>query len=125
MLKAIETFQHPVTDNQTPEYIIFSHFLAGEMLYKTENNDSALLQFEKAISLYENRLEDEIKERIFWALYNTGNINAQIGEEDKALKIFKNLIDSDEGEGSLWKKMSLESYQSLSNKISYENYLNQ
>ena len=124
-LQAVKRYNHPVTKPDTPLFIIHSHFLAGEMLYKVQNNESALAQFEKTIGLYENRQEPEIRERIHWAHYHRGNLYAQQGQEEKALKIYKDLIDSPEGEGSLWKKMAIESYQSLARQMSYQNYLNQ
>ena len=82
-------------------------------------------QFEKNIGLFENRQEPDIRERIHWAHYHRGNLYAQQGQEEKALKIYNDLIDSTEGEGSLWKKMAIESYQSLARQMSYQNYLNQ
>ena len=124
-LQAVDRYRHPVTKPDTPLFIIHSHFLAGEMLYKVENNESALAQFEKTISLYQERKEPEIRERIYWALYHSGNLYAQQGQEEKALNIYKDLIDTPEGEGSLWKKMAVESYQSLANQMNYEDYLNQ
>ena len=124
-LQTVKRYNHPVAKPDTPMFIVHSHFLAGEMLYKVQNNESALAQFEKTIRLYENRQEPEIRERIHWAFYHSGNIYALQGQEEKALKIYKDLIDSPEGEGSLWKKMAIESYQSLARQMSYQNYLNQ
>jgi tetratricopeptide (TPR) repeat protein len=124
-LQTVKRYNHPVAKPDTPMFIVHSHFLAGEMLYKVQNNESALAQFEKTIRLYENRQEPEIRERIQWAFYHSGNIYALQGQEEKALKIYKDLIDSPEGEGSLWKKMAIESYQSLARQMSYQNYLNQ
>ncbi len=124
-LQSITRYSHPVTKPGTPEYIIHSHFLAGEMLYKVQNNEASLAQFEKAIGVYGSRTEPEIRERIHWARYHTGNLYAELDQKEKALKIYKDLKDSKEGEGSLWKKMSKESHQSLGRQMSYQNYLQQ
>lgn len=123
--EVIKHYYHPVVGTDVPDYVVKSHFLVADMLYKLRNDSAALQQYEKAMALYKDRNDEDTVERKHWARYQTGVLYQRIGQEEKALAIFKQLVDSEAGKGKLWKKLAVESYQALSRQLAYEDYLNQ
>ncbi|MBC8258182.1 MAG: tetratricopeptide repeat protein [SAR324 cluster bacterium] len=121
--QVIESYNHPVDHQDTPEYIIKSHFMAADMFNKAKNYPTALESYQLAISLYANNKNKEIIERIFWARYQTGTIFSRQQKFKQALSIFKNLMETETKDSPLWKKLAAENYRSISNKQSYNEYL--
>jgi len=122
--KTIRSYYHPLISKDTPSYVILSHFFKADMLFNVKRDDEALQSYEKALSLYSDREDPDIVERIQWARYQMGVIYQRTGREQKALAIFKKLME-EEAEDKLWKKLAGESHQILTRRLAYEDYLNQ
>ena len=123
--EAIAKYRHPVTAKDTPQFIIDSHFRAGEMLSKVQSDPEALRLYEDAVQKYAEREDPETRKQVNWARYQIGAIQARLGMEKEALETFQQLINSPEGDGEMWKRLATESHQNLSRKLSYQQYLNQ
>jgi len=120
---AISSYNHPLDHQDTPEYIIKSHFLTADMHNKALNDETALKSYQQAISLYADKTNKEIIERVFWARYQIGAIYTRQDEDQLALKVFKQLMDEKTGEGQLWKKLATENHRAISRKLAYDAYL--
>ena len=93
------------------------------MHYKAQNYETALEGYEQAIQTYGKTKNEEIMEQVFWARYQTGKINAIKGNENKAINIFAELKGMSGHKGKLWKKLASEHHRTISNKLSYDDYL--
>ena len=124
-IKAIASYNHPIDHQDTPEYIVKSHFLGPEMHYKAQNYNVALESYKQAIRTYHKTENEEIMEQVFWARYQTGKINAINGDENKALNIYAELMEMQDHEDKLWKKLATEQHRSITSKLSYDDYLNE
>ncbi|HHZ77497.1 MAG TPA: tetratricopeptide repeat protein [Candidatus Lambdaproteobacteria bacterium] len=120
---AISSYNHPLDHQDTPEYIVKSHFLSADMHNKAQNDETALASYQKAISLYEDKKNKDIIERVFWARYQIGTIFTRQGKDQEALNIFKKLMDEKGGDGQLWKKLAAENHRSIARKLAYDDYL--
>jgi len=120
---AISSYNHPLDHQDTPEYIIKSHFLTADMHNKALNDETAIKSYQQAISLYADKTNKEIIERVFWARYQIGAIYTRQDEDQLALKVFKQLMDEKTGEGQLWKKLATENHRAISRKLAYDAYL--
>ncbi|MBC8219441.1 MAG: tetratricopeptide repeat protein [Proteobacteria bacterium] len=120
---AISSYNHPLDHQDTPEYIIKSHFLTADMHNKALNDETAIKSYQQAISLYADKTNKEIIERVFWARYQIGAIYTRQDEDQLALKVFKQLMDEKAGEGQLWKKLATENHRAISRKLAYDQYL--
>ncbi|MDP7439226.1 MAG: tetratricopeptide repeat protein, partial [SAR324 cluster bacterium] len=121
--EAISSYNHPLDHQDTPEYIIKSHFLSADMHNKALNDEIALKSYQRAISLYADNTNKEIIERVFWARYQIGAIYTRQEKDQQALKVFKQLMDEKAGEDQLWKKLAKENHRAISRKLSYDDYL--
>ena len=52
-MQAVASYNHPVDHQDTPKYIVKSHFLGPEMHHKAQNYEIALKCYEQAIKIYE------------------------------------------------------------------------
>ena len=120
---AISSYNHPLDHQDTPEYIVKSHFLSADMHNKAQNDETALASYQKAISLYEDKKNKDIIERVFWARYQIGTIFTRQGKDQQALNNFKMLMDEKGGDGQLWKKLAAENHRSIARKLAYDDYL--
>ena len=123
--KAIEKYRHPVTAKDTPQFIIDSHFRAGEMLTKVQSDQEALRRYQEAVANYAEHEDVETRKQVNWARYQIGSLQARLGMEKEALETFRQLVESPEGEGEMWKRLATESHQNLTRQLSYQQYLNQ
>ena len=121
--EAISSYNHPLDHQDTPEYIIKSHFLSADMHNKALNDETALKSYQRAISLYADNTNKEIIEHVFWARYQIGAIYTRQEKDQQALKVFKQLMDEKAGEDQLWKKLAKENHRAISRKLSYDDYL--
>ena len=121
--KAILSYNYPLDNYDTPEYVINSHFLAAEMHNKAQNFENALESYFRAISLYAENKDKEILKKVFWSRFQIGIIYKMQDKKQKALKIFKDLIEEQEGNGELWKRLAKENYREISNRIDYGEHL--
>ena len=121
--KTISSFNYPLNNNETPEYIINSNFLIGEMHYKAQNFEKALSAYNRVISLYSENKKKDIIENVFWSHFHVGVIYKKQEEFNKALKKFKELLE-DNGEEipQLGKKLASENYREISNRLDYSGY---
>ena len=106
--KAISSYNHPLNHENTPDYIVKSHFLSGDMHNKANNEEIAVKNYQRAISLYDKNNEEKLMEKVFWARYNIGIIYSRQNRDDQALEIFKKLMDENENDDKLWKKLAKE-----------------
>jgi len=120
----IINYNYPLNHIETPEYVVNSHFLAAEMHYKSQNFETALESYKRAVALYSDNEKREIVENVFWSRLQIGKILKNQGELVKALKIFKELIEEKKGEDKqLWRKLANENYREISNRMNYGNHL--
>ena len=122
-MQAVASYNHPVDHQDTPEYIVKSHFLGPEMHHKAQNYDVALESYKQAIKIYEKTENEEIMEQVFWARYQSGVINASKGDEQQALNIYAELMKLPGNEEKLWKKLATENHRTILSKLSYDDYL--
>ena len=122
-MQAVASYNHPVDHQDTPGYIVKSHFLAAEMHHKAQNYDAALESYKQAIKMYGKTEDEEIMEQVFWARYQSGVIHASKGEEQQALNIYTELMDLPGHEDKLWKKLAAENHRTILRKLSYDDYL--
>ncbi|MGY8701026.1 MAG: tetratricopeptide repeat protein, partial [bacterium] len=121
--ETISSYNHPLDHQDTPEYIIKSHFLSADMHNKAQNDETAIKSYQRAISLYADKTNKKIIERVFWARYQIGAIYTRQDKDQEALIIFKKLMDEKTGEGQLWKKLATENHRAISRKLAYDEYL--
>jgi TolA-binding protein len=121
--EAISSYNHPLDHQDTPEYIIKSHFLSADMHNKGQNDETALKSYQRAISLYADKTNKQINERVFWARYQIGAIYTRQDKDQQALIIFKELMDEKAGEGQLWRKLAKENHRTITRKLAYDDYL--
>ena len=122
-MQAVASYNHPVDHQDTPRYIVKSHFLGPEMHHKAQNYDVALQSYMQAIKIYGKTESEKIMEQVFWARYQSGVINASKGDEQQALNIYAELMDLPGYEDKLWKKLSTENHRTILSKLSYDDYL--
>ena len=122
-MKAIESYNHPVDHEDTPTYIVNSHFLGPKMHHKGQNYDEALESYKQAIKIYGKTENEGIMEQVFWARYQSGVINDIKGNEKQALNIYAELMELRGYEKKLWKKLATEKHRSILSKLSYDDYL--
>ena len=122
-MQAVASYNHPVDHQDTPRYIVKSHFLGPEMHHKAQNYDVALESYKQAIKIYGKSENAEIMEQIFWAHYQSGVINASIGDEQQALNIYTKLMNLPGNGEKLWKKIATENHRTILRKLSYDDYL--
>ncbi|MBQ32932.1 MAG: hypothetical protein CL923_10340 [Deltaproteobacteria bacterium] len=123
--EAIAKYRHPVTAQDTPQFIIDSHFRAGEMLSKVQSDQEALRLYQNAVANYAEREAPETRKQVNWARYQIGVIQVRLGMEKEALETFRQLVASPEGEGEMWKRLASENHQNLTRQFSYQQYLKQ
>jgi tetratricopeptide (TPR) repeat protein len=121
--ETISSYNHPIDHQETPEYIIKSHFLSADMHNKAQNDETAIKSYQRAISLYADKTNKKIIESVFWARYQIGAIYTRQDKDQEALIIFKQLMDVKVGEGQLWKKLATENHRAISRKLAYDEYL--
>ena len=51
-MQAVASYNHPVDHQDTPRYIVMSHFLGPEMHHKAQNYHVALESYKQAIKIY-------------------------------------------------------------------------
>ncbi len=124
-LQAVASYNHPVDHQDTPGYIVKSHFLGPEMHHRAQNYDLALESYKQAIKIFGKTENDEIMEQVFWARYQSGVINASKGDENKALSIYAELMKLRGYEDKIWKKLAAEKHRTILRKLSYDDYLNE
>ncbi len=122
-MQAVSSYNHPINHQETPEYIVKSHFLSPEMHLKAQNYDIALESYKHAIEIYGKTENEEIMEQVFWARYQTGVINTSKGDEKQALKIYTELMELPGHEEKLWKKLAAENHRTIQRKLTYNDYL--
>ena len=122
-MQAVASYNHPVDHQDTPGYIVKSHFLGPEMHHKAQNYDVALESYKQAIKIYGKTENEEIMEQVFWARYQSGVINASKGDEQQALNIYAELMKLPGNEDKLWKKLATENHRTILSKLSYDDYL--
>ena len=122
--KTYLSYNHPLNNDETPDYIIISNFLAAEMKYKSQNFQEALLGYNQAISLYSENKKKVIVENLFRSRFQVGKILKKQGELTKALKIFRDLMEDEKEEGlNLWRKLAAENYREISNRLEFSDYI--
>jgi hypothetical protein len=90
---------------------------------KGQNDETALKSYQRAISLYADKTNKQIIERVFWARYQIGAIYTRQDKDQQALIIFKELMDEKAGEGQLWRKLAKENHRTITRKLAYDDYL--
>ena len=119
-LAAVDNFHHPIQGASVPEFIILSHFQTGDMFYALGQDQDAIDAYQRAVSLYGDHPKGP------WAQYQIGLTYRRMGEDRKALQVFDSLVELAKlRPGELWEPLSRESRRDLTNKLGYQDYLNQ
>ena len=117
---AVANFHYPIQGSNVPDFVIFSHFSIGDMLYELGQDSEAIAANEQAIALYGEH------DRAPWARYQIGLAYQRLGEDRKALDSFSALVDlAKVRPGELWESLARQNQQSLANKLQYRDYLKQ
>jgi len=114
----LTSYEHPLQDKAVEEYIVETHFILGNLYLELNQLPEALKSYNEAIELFPD------SEKTPWAKYQKGQIFVRNDQKTEALEIFAMLIEeAKEKPDALWGPLAQESYESISNALSFESYL--
>ncbi|PCI28854.1 MAG: hypothetical protein COB67_05430 [SAR324 cluster bacterium] len=115
----LRSYEHPLQDEAVEDYIVETHFILGNLFLELNQFPEALKAYNQAIELFPD------SDKTPWAKYQKGQIFVRNKQKDKALKIFEELIDeASKQPEALWGPLARESYEAMTNELSFEKYLN-